>query len=435
MYYSTIKADFNKPIGKMKPMHAVSNGPNMGFESTRMFSYMKEAGIPYTRLHDTGGTYSELFVDIPRIFRDFSKDPSDPANYDFAFTDWLLERFTENDVKPFYRLGVSIEHGRYIKPMHIDPPEDFDKWAKICEGVIRHYNEGWANGYHYDIKYWEIWCEPDIRDNPKDSQFWRGTKQQFFEFYETASKHLKKCFPDIKIGGFGAIGFYAKCDSEAPAHSAAPVRAEYQLQYIYDFLKYARDNSCPLDFFTWHSYDTMDNTARSAYYAREALDEYGFTECENILGEWNPGPMRRGTLADAACCAKMMADCHNAPLDMMVYYQATIHGGHSGLFNPMTYKPFPTFYVFKTFNELYKLGTAVEIEADIPAVAATDGKIGRIMVSNINIDDCQMMIEVPSNWKFKKSYMLQDACDLTEYDSLVRIPYNSMGMVEYEIVE
>ena len=29
--------------------------------------------------------------------------------------------------------------------------------------VIKHYNSGWANGYHYNIKYWEIWNEPDGR--------------------------------------------------------------------------------------------------------------------------------------------------------------------------------------------------------------------------------------------------------------------------------
>lgn len=432
-YKAKIKADFNKIIGPMKPFHAVSNGPIMGTNDS-MFHYLKEAGIPYTRLHDTGGSYSELFVDIPRIFRDFSADPKDPASYDFAFTDWLLERFTENGVEPFYRLGVSIENSHKIKPFHIFPPEDFSKWAEICEGIIRHYNEGWANGYHYNIKYWEIWCEPDIRENPNESQFWRGTKEQFFELYETASKHLKKCFPEIKIGGYSAIGFYAIHHVQAPGHSQAPPSTQYQLDYFHDFMKYISAHKCPMDFFSWHSYDTMPNTVKSSFYVREQLDKYGYPQCENILNEWNPGPMRRGTLADAACVAKMMLDVHNSPCDMMVYYQATCFGVHAGLFNSNTFKPFPTYYVFKTFNELYKLGTAVEIEADIPAVAAADGKIGRIMVSNINIDDCNVTVTVPDNWKFKKAYVLKGDYDLEPID-YTSIPYISMGMFEYEIAE
>ncbi len=27
------------------------------------------------------------------------------------------------------------------------PPKDFKKWAVICEHIIRHYDENWANGY------------------------------------------------------------------------------------------------------------------------------------------------------------------------------------------------------------------------------------------------------------------------------------------------
>ncbi len=32
------------------------------------------------------------------------------------------------------------------------PPADFNKWAIICEHIIRHYNEGWADEYLYSIE-------------------------------------------------------------------------------------------------------------------------------------------------------------------------------------------------------------------------------------------------------------------------------------------
>ena len=41
-------------------------------------------------------------------------------------------------------------------------PKDFKKWAVICEHIIRHYTEGWADGFFYDMPYWEIWNEPDL---------------------------------------------------------------------------------------------------------------------------------------------------------------------------------------------------------------------------------------------------------------------------------
>ena len=55
------------------------------------FPYLKEANIPYSRLHDVGGAFSSnLYVDIPNIFRDFDADETDPANYFFDETDAVI---------------------------------------------------------------------------------------------------------------------------------------------------------------------------------------------------------------------------------------------------------------------------------------------------------------------------------------------------------
>ena len=73
--------------------------------------------------------------------------------------------------KVFFRLGQTIEHGP--KKYGALPPKDFAKWARICEHVIRHYNEGWgvdkewttlnvAWSNQFNIVYWEIWNEPDL---------------------------------------------------------------------------------------------------------------------------------------------------------------------------------------------------------------------------------------------------------------------------------
>lgn len=56
-----IKVDANKVIGSMKPMHGIGQPPMTGL-SNSMFHYLKEAGIPYSRLHDVGGCFEiELF--------------------------------------------------------------------------------------------------------------------------------------------------------------------------------------------------------------------------------------------------------------------------------------------------------------------------------------------------------------------------------------
>lgn len=100
-------------------------------------------------------------MDIHNIFPDADADPTLPSSYDFAFTDWLLTRLKRQGVEPFYRLGTSIENSHRLRARYIDPPRDPKKWAQICEGIVRHYNEGWADGYQMGITYWEIWNEPD----------------------------------------------------------------------------------------------------------------------------------------------------------------------------------------------------------------------------------------------------------------------------------
>ena len=141
-----IKVDPGKETGVVKPVNGVGQPPMIGFRQFPMFKYLKDAGIPFSRLHDVGGMFGRnVFVDIPNLFRDFDADEDDPKNYDFAFTDNLIRSLVENDVEPFFRLGVTIEnYAATVKRYRIDPPKDFAKWARICEHVIRHYTEGWV---------------------------------------------------------------------------------------------------------------------------------------------------------------------------------------------------------------------------------------------------------------------------------------------------
>ena len=178
-----LNVDFEKKLGKVKPMHAVGQPPFVGMDFS-YFRYLKAANIPYSRLHDVGGAYGKnIFVDIPNIFRDFDADENDEASYDFAFTDILLDALMKAGAKPYFRLGVTIENYAKIRAYRVYPPKDFHKWARIAEHIIRHYNEGWANGFRYDIEYWEIWNEPD--SGPGDvSEMWFGTMEQYFDLYK-----------------------------------------------------------------------------------------------------------------------------------------------------------------------------------------------------------------------------------------------------------
>lgn len=382
---ANIKVDFNRIKGVMKPMHGVGQPP---FVETNfsMLKYLKDAGIPYSRLHDVGGLFGgNLWVDIPNIFRDFDADENNPESYDFAFTDLLINALIENGVEPFFRLGVTIENYCTTRAYRIYPPKDNKKWAVICEHIIRHYTEGWANGFNHKITYWEIWNEPDNYEEIEENQMWRGTKEQFFELYGVASKHLKKCFPHLKIGGYASCGFYSIMN-QFVAHANSSPRYDYFIEFFDAFLEYIKKNDCPLDFFSWHSYSNVKNNKIFAEYARKRLDDAGYKATETSCNEWNPEASARGTVHHAAVIAAMMLMFQDSPLDNAMFYDARLGVSvYGSMFHPLTRKPFPAYYAFTAFNRLYQLKNQVELTLDnddIYAVAAKDGENACIVIVN-----------------------------------------------------
>ena len=369
----------------MKPMHGVGQPPFLGTDFS-MFKYLKDAGIPYSRLHDVGGPFGgNLWVDVPNIFRDFEADPYVEESYDFAFTDLLINALVKNGVEPFFRLGVTIENYCTTRAYRIYPPKDNQKWAVICEHIIRHYTEGWANGFNHKITYWEIWNEPDNYEEIEENQMWRGTKEQFFELYGVASKHLKKCFPHLKIGGYASCGFYSIMN-QFVAHANSSPRYDYFIEFFDAFLEYIKKNDCPLDFFSWHSYSNVKNNKKYAEYARKRLDDAGYQKTETSCNEWNPEVATRGTAHHAAVIAAMMLMFQDSPLDNAMFYDARLGVSvYGSMFNPLSKEPFPAYYAFTAFNRLYQLKNQVELTLDnddIYAVAAKDGENACIAVVN-----------------------------------------------------
>ena len=60
-----VKVDFSKEVGPVKPMHAVGQPPLLGLRDYQLFRLLKEAGVPYARLHDLG--IRARLVDIPHV--------------------------------------------------------------------------------------------------------------------------------------------------------------------------------------------------------------------------------------------------------------------------------------------------------------------------------------------------------------------------------
>ena len=386
-----VSADFTTATGAVKPLHAVNNAPARLNAGAKVWEF-EAAGIPYMRTHDTMGAWGGgHYVDVPNVFPDFDADENDPANYDFAFTDAYLAAVVAAGTKVYYRLGVTIENNFFIKAYNIHPPKDFAKWARICEHIVRHCNEGWANGHHWNIEYWEIWNEPE---NPP---MWTGTREQYFELYRVAANHLKSCFPKIKVGGYGGCGFYAVDD----AKSAQDAFKKSFVTWFEDFCKYVTDpkTRAPLDFYSWHMYiceKTPHRIVTHANYVRKTLDAAGLTKTESHFNEWNyvgPGwndfwSMRHAR--GAAMFAQAFCLMQTAPVDLAMYYDACPTRTYCGLFDLVSKTGdtrTATWFAFRMWNQLYRLGSSCASAADaddfgVSAARGADGGKALVLANN-----------------------------------------------------
>ena len=390
----SVTVDFAEKTGPVKPVNGVGQPPITGHSDTGMFWWLKKAGIPCSRLHDVGGVYGRnLFVDIPNIFRDFNADETKAENYDFFYTDKILKGLVDNGVEPFFRLGVTIEWSAIDgKCYRADPPKDYAKWARIAEHVIRHYTEGWANGYKWKMTRWSIWNEPENHPDPKQNPLWRAPFETYVDFYAVVARHLKDCFPHLKIGGYGSSGFYSAAKFEADPGAKVATQTDCFIRAFNQFFDRVKRDDLPIDFYTMHSYSMPAPALEQIRACRRMLDAKGFKDLPISFNEWEPSPTpeKVGTAKQAAEIAAELAGLQNLPdvADACIYDARCGLGLYSPLFDPVKRAPRPAYWSFVAFNELRKLGTAVRISTGhegLWATAATDGKDrGAILVANIS---------------------------------------------------
>lgn len=362
--------DLQNPGAPFKPLNATNGGPwhkRHAFDQWRTnFDNYKAARFPYSRTHDSnisgsiyGGPYS---YDVSVIFPRFEADVNDPASYDFACTDESILTTLDAGTETYFRLGQSIEH--QIKKHGTLPPADFQKWAEICEHIIRHYNEGWANGYELNILHWEIWNEPDMdADDSPNKRTWGGTKAQFFDFYATAAKHLKSRFPHLKIGGPALAG---------------------NEEWAADFLAEMQRREVPIDFFSWHIYGTSPRGVMAkSERIRALLDFHGYTAAESHLNEWNYNCGWQEAFVDgikaihgmkgAAFTMACISAAQFSTIDMMMYYD-TRPSVFCGAFDYYTYEPLKGYYPLAWYGRFYDMA-AVPVEnatGDLYALCGVD---------------------------------------------------------------
>jgi len=302
------------------------------------------------------------------IFPDWDADPEKPESYNFGPTDNVLAAIHATRAEVYYRIGRSWGAN------NVNPPPDFDKYANVVKHVAMHYNLGWAKGFHYGIRYWEFWNEPE-------ALFWSGTPEQFYTLYEKTVLALKSVDPMLKVGG----------DAKAIASNPDAYRE--------GFIDYCAAHHLPLDFYSWHTYadasaDPYD-AVRLGREIRSVLDTHGYPKAESILSEWNLTPdftqkqqARLRSVENAAYIGAVLSYLQDASVDFAHFYRGD--AAWMGLFDSNG-DYFKTAYAFKAMGRMQDTPQRLAVEgADtfgfaVLAGTSADRKTIQILISNYAI--------------------------------------------------
>ena len=207
------------------------------------------------------------------------------------------------------------------------PPDDYSKYDAFVTRFA-----GWGAGYNFT---WDIWNEPD------ETWAFTGTRQQFFEAFEHASKDIHTALGNKTQVSGPSIGIYDHA-------------------FMQQFLDYCLAQHVQLEVLSWHELST-DNTisviaehlkdARTSFLNNPMYRPLGIKKIEinEIIGpsaQYDPSDILayfyylEAGGADGACRACWDNNCVNNTLD--------------GILTPDTMKPRAAWWAYLAYAETVK---------------------------------------------------------------------------------
>ena len=427
-----MSADFTSETGPVRrALHSSGFAPK-STSGGNLAEQVKELNFEYTRTHDHALINSgQRIIDTHFIFPMMHLDAKDPRNYYFKATDHFLKLSRDAGLKIFYRLGTSIEHTGPKTHFNSLIPEDFDKTAEVFAGTVRHYTRGWADGFNWDIKYWEIWNEPDGFNNMwclpdgdggvgateaerKADRIARDAKRRalFVEFFVKCLKRIKSEFPELKVGG--------------------PAMCWFHKEYFRDMLKACKEAGVAPDFISWHYYGAdPDMIIKWADDARELCDSMGFPKCELIINEWHylgsygwgglrnndpkvleevwEGPASHNGIDSSCFTLSTMAKMQTSKYDQSYFYGCR-HSGAWGYMDEHRRK-YKIWHALKLFGSIMKecpvlCASAGGKTVSTLATRTADGKRGWLLVADYRGKADSLVLDVKGARGVKSATLL-----------------------------
>ncbi len=190
---------------KIEPMWDIINLWSPSFLVT-------DDGQPNTQLKDTHPYLKRVILmtatggrpDYPQ--NDIYKtDEQGNVYYDYSNFDKYIQSAQYNDLAPIIVLGA-IPYQLAPENYHIgvfgaitDPPTDYNKWYDFVDSLVSHclhtFGEEEISKWQ-----WRLYTEPDNAD------WWSGTKEEYYKFYDYTAAAALDAYPDVVIGPGNMLG-------------------------------------------------------------------------------------------------------------------------------------------------------------------------------------------------------------------------------------
>lgn len=193
--------------GKVKPNRRVWQrciGSDHAFQAHRtdwcrqLKAVHDELGIEYVRFH---GILSDDMLTV-QSFHEFAPIPGTEAirTVNFFQVGHILDNILGVGVKPIIELSFmpSALAGGDKACLHykgnITPPKDYDEYGEYIKSFTEFLTERYGEE---EVKNWffKVWNEPDL------PTFWAGTQEEYFKLYEYACKAVKSVCAKYRVGG------------------------------------------------------------------------------------------------------------------------------------------------------------------------------------------------------------------------------------------
>ena len=277
---------FAEEYGRIAPIHGVNNGPLIRnaweIEDCQQIWYgsnyteeYNEMQIPSSRTHGEGpGDMNRIWIhadeDGVPVYEGY--DPLNLSNYDFTETDQRVQAtMATTHTSVYWRMGYSKAFPAYQDCSDWrSPPDNFTVFAQAAVQVLKHYRQGWNDGFYFDsFDVVEVWNEPYL------SEWWNGTADEYYELYHAVNLAVTNEFGD-EIDVVAAITLGDGDDG-----------------FSHRFMELAQQNNEPIDAVYVHLYRV--NPSQTTYFFTHEteslgvfLAQYGYSENTPVyITEWN----------------------------------------------------------------------------------------------------------------------------------------------------